>query len=206
MGSQRIKSFLGEGSAPVSSCMFVPYALKDHDSYYRKAKEAFDSMDIALDSIHLHDDPKAAANAAESIFIGGGNTFRLLKTLYDNGLVEIIRDRVSHGTPYIGTSAGSNVATASIRTTNDMPIVQPPTFDALRIVPFQINAHYLDPPTDSTHMGETRETRLREFHEENDTPVLGLREGSMVLVEGSQCTLLGLRPARVFRRDEPGVE
>jgi dipeptidase E len=149
---------------------------------------------------------RADVESAEAVFVGGGNTFRLLKQMYELDLIEAIRERVRGGLPYIGSSAGTNVATPSIRTTNDMPIVFPPTFDALGLVPFQINPHYLDPDPGSTHKGETREDRIREFHEENTTPVVGLREGSMIRVEGDAATLIGDRPARIFRRGEAPYE
>ncbi len=143
---------------------------------------------------------------AEAISVGGGNTFRLLSALVELDLVEPIRRRVAGGMPYIGTSAGSNVACQSIKTTNDMPIVYPPTFDGLALVPFNLNPHYLDPDPNSSHMGETRETRIREFHELNEEPVLGLREGAMLRVEGERAELRGLRGSRLFRRGQEAQE
>jgi dipeptidase E len=137
------------------------------------------------------------------MFIGGGNTFRLLDTLYVEGLIEPIRRRVAGGMPYMGTSAGSNVAGATIRTTNDMPIVQPPTFEALGLVDFQINPHFVDADPDSTHKGETREQRLAEFHEENETPVVAIREGTALVVEDDRVTLVGERGGRLFLRGRP---
>lgn len=182
---------------------FVPFALQNHDAYTAKVRERLGRMDIDVVQVR----GRAEIDAAEAIFIGGGNTFRLLKRLYDDGLFEPIRDRVrNHGAPYIGSSAGTNVATVSIKTTNDMPIVYPPSFDGLGFVPFQINPHYLDPDPNSTHKGETREERIREFLEENDTPVVGLREGSMLRVEDDVVTLVGDRPARIFRRGAEPAE
>jgi len=186
--------------------LFVPYALKDHDGYTARARDAFGEIGYDLESIHELPDPLSAVNAAEAVFCGGGNTFRLLKTLYDRQLIEPIRARALDAMPYAGASAGANLACPTIRTTNDMPIVQPPSLDALRLVPFQINPHYIDADPSSTHMGETRETRIREFHEENATPVVGLREGAMLRVEGERVQLRGRAGARIFRLNEPPVE
>jgi len=186
--------------------LFVPFALKDRDAYAAKARAAFGEMGFGLDSLHEAADPHAAVAEAEGVFVGGGNTFRLLDMLYRLDLLPILRERVAAGMPYSGASAGANLAGPTIRTTNDMPIVQPPSFDALGLVRFQINPHYLDPDPSSTHMGETRETRIREFHEENAPPVIGLREGALLRVDGAHVTLLGRAGARVFRRGEEPVE
>jgi dipeptidase E len=188
--------------AGCTSVGFVPFAHHDHDGYTARVRERFAAMNIDITQV----ESRADVESAEAIFIGGGNTFRLLKDLYDRDLMTALRDRVLGGMPYIGSSAGTNVATPSIKTTNDMPIVYPPTFDALAFVPFQINPHYLDPDPTSTHKGETREERLREFHEANDTPVVGLREGSMLWVEGDDVRLVGDRSARVFRVGTEPVE
>ena len=190
----------------VKRVLFVPYALLDRDGYAEIARSKFLQMGFALESIHRAPDPRKAVETAEAIFIGGGNTFRLLKNLYEHQLLEVIRVRVEAGMPYIGSSAGSVVACPTIKTTNDMPIVEPPSFNALGLAPFQINAHCLDPDPHSTHMGETREVRLREFHEENETPVVGIREGSMLRVENGVTTLKGSTGAKIFRRGEPPVE
>src|SRR4028118_1278670 len=146
------------------------------------------------------DGPGAAVRATDALFIGGGNTFRLLARLYEKDLLEPIRERVQAGMPYVGTSAGSNVACVTIRTTNDMPIVQPPSFDALNLVPFNLNPHYLDPDPKSTHMGETREERLLQFLEENDKIVVGLREGAMLRIADCSVRLEGKASARIFQR------
>jgi dipeptidase E len=186
--------------------MFVPYALKDHDGYTARARDAFREMGYELESIHERPDSLTAVHQAQAVFCGGGNTFRLLNALYERRLLEPIRARVLEGMPYAGASAGANLACPTIRTTNDMPIVEPPALVALNLVPFQINPHYTDPDPSSTHMGETRETRIREFHEENTAPVIGLREGAMVRVEGERVQLKGRAGARIFRRGLPAVE
>ena len=193
-----IRLFLGG----VKHVAFVPFALFDRDAYTAKVRERLGRMGFDVTQVRS----RAEIDDAESIFVGGGNTFRLLKTLYDRDLLDLIRKRVRAGLPYVGSSAGSVIASPTIRTTNDMPIVAPPSFDALGFLPFQLNCHYLDPDPLSTHQGERRETRIREFHEENATPVLGLREGSMLRVEGEVVTLLSEKPARLFRRGEEPVE
>lgn len=197
-----IRNFLGD----VKRVLFVPYALFDRDQYAATAQARFQKMGYEMTSVHTAENPIAAVNETEAIFIGGGNTFRLLKTLYDVELIEPIRKRVSNGMPYIGSSAGSNVAAPTIKTTNDMPIVQPPSFDALNLVSFQINPHYLDPDPNSKHKGETREERIVQFLEENDTPVVGLREGAMLKIENGETMLRGSTGARIFRKGVEPVE
>ena len=191
----------------VSRVLFIPYALLDRDAYAARARERFARMGFGLDSIHdVASRPATAVEQAEAIFIGGGNTFRLLDALWRHALIEPIARRVRQGMPYIGSSAGSNVACVTIKTTNDMPIVQPPTFDALNLVPFNINPHYLDAIPGSTHMGETREERIAQFHEENLPPVVGLREGAWLRVDDRGVTLEGMTGARLFRRGQPPEE
>ena len=180
--------------------LFVPYALYDRDAYAATARGRFQKMGYDLTSIHTAANPQKALEDTDTVFIGGGNTFRLLKALYDFGILDPIRKRVNSGMPYIGSSAGSNVAGPTIKTTKDMPIVQPPSFDALGLVPFQISPHYLDPDPNSKHMGETQEERILQFLEENDTPVAGLREGAMVRVENDKAVLKGSSGARIFRK------
>jgi dipeptidase E len=197
-----IRDFLGD----LKRVLFVPFAIYDRDAYATSARERFARMGYDVSSVHSANDPVQAIADTEAIFVGGGNTFRLLKTLYDLNLLEPIRQRVAQGLPYIGSSAGSNIAGPTIKTTNDMPIVQPPSFDALGFVSFQINPHYLDPDPDSKHMGETREKRLQEFLEENETPVVALREGAMLRVENGKTTLKGSTGARIFRRGSEPVE
>jgi len=197
-----IRNFLGS----VKSVLFVPFALYDRDAYSSTARERFQTMGYGLESIHTAADAQQAVNDAEAVFIGGGNTFRLLKALYDMDVLQTIWRRVAEGMPYIGSSAGANVAGPTIKTTKDMPIVQPPSFDALGLVPFQISPHFLDPDPNSTHMGETQEERILQFLEENDTPVAGLREGAMVRVENGSHILKGSSGARIFRRGHDPVE
>jgi len=197
-----IRDFLGD----LKRVLFVPFALYDRDAYAATAKDRFNRLGYDLTSIHNAPNPVKAVNDTEAVFIGGGNTFRLLKCLYDFNLLEPIRRRVLDGMPYVGSSAGSNVAGPTIKTTKDMPIVQPPSFDALGLVPFQISPHFQDPDPNSTHMGETQEERILQFLEENDTTVAGLREGAMVRVENATTTLKGSSGARIFRKGQAPVE
>jgi len=197
-----IHDFLGD----LKRVLFVPFALYDRDAYAATAKDRFNRLGYDLTSIHNTPNPVKAANDTEAVFIGGGNTFRLLKCLYDFNLLEPIRRRVLDGMPYVGSSAGSNVAGPTIKTTKDMPIVQPPSFDALGLVPFQISPHFQDPDPNSTHMGETQEERILQFLEENDTTVAGLREGARVRVENATTTLKGSSGARIFRKGQAPVE
>ena len=198
-----MQAFLGPA---VRRVLFVPYALADRDAYHAKARQRFEALGVQLESIHQASDPRTAAAAAEAFFVGGGNTFRLLAELRRQGLLPVMRDVVRAGTPYMGSSAGSNVACATIMTTNDMPIVDPGGFDALGLVPFQINPHYLDPTPGSTHMGETREERLRQYHELNARPVVGLREGAWLRVQSGQVHLEGSSGARLFFAGKTPVE
>jgi len=190
-----MRTFLGDAHRVA----FVPFAAHDHDAYTTKVRERLARMD--LDVIGIDD-----LDRADAIFVGGGNTFRLLKTLYDRDLLATIRERVRAGLPYLGSSAGTVIAAPTMQTTNDMPIVEPPSFAALGLVDFQINPHYLDPDPQSTHRGETREERIREYLEENEGPVIGLREGSIIRVENDVTTLLGEKTARLFRRGQEPIE
>lgn len=200
--ASEIIDFLGA----VRRVLFVPFALANRDAYAAQARSRFAAMGFELDSLHEANEKGEAVSRAEAIFIGGGNTFRLLKTLYDFDLLQPIKERVVASMPYVGSSAGSNVAAPTIRTTNDMPIVEPPSFAALGLVNFQINPHYLDPDSNSRHMGETREERLLQYLEENETPVIGLREGAMIRVERGLAVLKGSSGARIFRRGEAPLE
>jgi dipeptidase E len=197
-----IKSFLGSARR----VLFFPFALHDRNAYASMVRKRFGAMGYSIESAHETAAPQKAVEETDAIFIGGGNTFRLLKALQDLDLIAVIRRKVSSGTPYIGSSAGSNVAGPTIKTTKDMPIVQPRSFDSLALVPFQISPHYLDPDPNSTHMGETQEERILQFLEENNTPVVGIREGAWLLCNDGTVTLKGQTGARIFRRDEAPVE
>src|SRR5262245_5030364 len=186
--------------------LFIPFALFDRETYAAKARERFRRMGYDLESAHSVSDPQRLVADADAIFIGGGNTFRLLKALYDYDLLRSLRDRVEQGTPFIGSSAGSIVACPTLKTTKDMPVVQPPSFDALHLVNFQISPHYLDPDPNSTHMGETQEERIAQYLEENDKPVVGLREDTLLRVHQGSIVLRGDSSARIFRRGHRPAE
>ena len=193
----------------VKTILFIPYARPSgisHDDYTEKVNDAFNKIDKNVKGIHTFDNPAEAIKKAEAIFVGGGNTFVLLNQLYKLNLIADLKKVVSEGTPYLGTSAGSNICGLTIKNTNDMPIIYPPNFNALGLVPFNINPHYLDPDRTSTHMGETRETRIKEFHCYNTQPVIGLREGSWLHVEGDSIILKGPLSARVFEYEKTPYE
>ncbi len=196
---------LAEFLVDARNLLFVPFALGDESAYGEKAVDRLERMGIAAGWADRTGDPVRQLAAASAVFVGGGNTFRLLDRLYSTGMLDAIRNAVRAGLPYVGTSAGSNVACPTIRTTNDMPIVQPPSFEALGLVPFQINPHYVDRDPDSSYQAETREQRLLEFLEENATPVVALRESAWLRVEGGEVLLQGAG-ARLYRRNEPPVE
>lgn len=180
---------------------FIPYARPgglSHDLYTEKVKSAFNKINKSVKGLHEFNNPIEAINKSKGIFVGGGNTFVLVNELYKHNLIEPLQKTVLLGVPYLGTSAGSNICGLTINTTNDMPIVYPPSFKTLALIPFNINPHYLDPDLSSTHMGETRETRIQEFHKFNTQPVVGLREGSYLTVKGKNITLNGPHTARVF--------
>ncbi len=190
--------------------LFIPYARPSGISYkwYTDiVAKALDQIGKKIVGVHTFENPIAALEKTQGIFTGGGNSFVLVDSLYRFGLMDKLREVINTGTPYLGTSAGSNIAGPSIRTTNDMPIVYPPSFDTLGIVPFSINPHYLDPDPTSTHKGETRETRIKEFHEFNASPVVGLREGSWIRVQNNETTLLGGGlSARIFEKGRDPYE
>jgi dipeptidase E len=182
---------------------FVPYALKDHDGYTQKVRDALSQVGVEVVGVHTTADPQAALAEAEVVFVGGGNSFRLAKTLQAYGLLEPVREGVAAGrTSYMGSSAGTNMSCPTLRTTNDMPIVEPSSFATFGLLPFQINPHYLDPDPASTHMGETREERITQFLEENDVVVLGMREGSWLRRRGDRLELGGTTGARLFAREQ----
>ena len=196
-----IKNFLSNKK----NVLFIPYARPNgisHDEYTNIARKRFKKMNINLTGINEYRNPKEVIKKQVAIFIGGGNTFVLLNELYKKDIINIIRDRVNEGMLYIGTSAGSNVAGKNIMTTNDMPIIYPPSFLSLNLVSFNLNPHYLDVDEDSHHMGETREVRIKEFHQFNNEYVVGLREGSMLYIENNEVILKGKTGARIFNKNE----
>lgn len=193
----------------VTTLLFIPYARPggiSHEAYTKTAADAFVKLGIKVQGIHEFENPINAIENAEAIFTGGGNTFLLVSELYRNNVLDGIEKVVHKGTPYLGTSAGSNICGLTMGTTNDMPIIYPPSFRTFGFVSFNINPHYLDPDTNSKHMGETRETRINEFHKFNPQPVLGLREGSWLAVNGNSIQLKGNLTARLFRQNQEPIE
>ena len=200
-----LKSFFNN----VTELLFIPYARPSgisYADYTLKVKTVFKEINIDVKGIHEFKTPKEAVKNAQVIFTGGGNTFELVNQLYKNEIIEVLQEVIENGTPYLGTSAGSNICGVSMMNTNDMPIVYPPSFKTLSCIPFNINAHYLDVDENSTHMGETRETRIEEFHIFNETPVLGLREGSWLSVKGEEIILKGNLSARLFQKGKEAKE
>lgn len=189
--------------------LFIPYARPggiSHEEYTAKVALAFAKIDKTVKGIHEFEDATTAIKNAEGIFTGGGNSFVLVAQLYKNNVMSVLAETIKNGTSYLGTSAGSNICGLTMQTTNDMPIIYPPSFQTLGLVPFNLNPHYLDPDLNSEHMGETRETRIKEFHAFNSVPVLGLREGSWLDVKGDKITLRGKLTARLFRQNQIPVE
>jgi len=192
-----------------STITFIPYARPggiSHDDYTQLVQTAFSKINKTVIGLHTFKDPMQGLESAEAIFTGGGNTFLLVQQLHQLELMKVLREKIMTGTPYMGTSAGSNIAGPSMKTTNDMPIVLPPSFDTLGVVNFNLNPHYLDPDTNSKHKGETRETRIKEFHIFNNTPVIGLREGNYIVVDGSRKILKGQGTARIFEAGKKPYE
>lgn len=192
-----------------SEIIFVPYARPggiSHDDYTSNVRSAFAKINKAVKGLHEFDNPIEAIENAQGIFTGGGNTFLLVTQLYKNKVMDVLANTVQNGTPYLGSSAGSNITGLTMQTTNDMPILYPPSFKTLGLIPFNLNPHYLDADLHSKHMGETRETRIKEFHAFNKTPVLGLREGSWLEVNGEEIVLKGALSARLFKQHETPTE
>ena len=189
--------------------LFIPYARPggiSHEEYTEKVTLAFAKINKKIKGIHEFEGPTTAIKNAEGIFTGGGNTFLLVTQLYKNDIVKVLAETVKNGIPYLGTSAGSVICGLTMQTTNDMPIIYPPSFQTLGLIPFNLNAHFLDADTQSKHMGETREMRIQEFHAFNTFPVLGLREGSWIEVKGDQLTLKGSLSARLFKQNSSPIE
>lgn len=199
-----IRDFLG----PIEEVLFVPYAgvSFSHEAYTARVGEAFAGVGVRVRSVSQVDDPVAAVRVAPAIVVGGGNSFELLRRMYQTGVLDAVRQRVRAGAPYLGWSAGSNLACPTIRTTNDMPVVEPPSLAALDLVPFQINPHYTDRVL-ANHGGETRDERIAEFLILNPAVrVLGLREGSWLRREGTSLLAGGPHAVRLFQRGQPPVE
>ena len=193
----------------VNTVAFIPYAMPGgicYNAYTEIVSKAFSKINIEVKGIHEYECPKEAILSAEAIFIGGGNTFELVNQLYKHDLINNLKLIIERGIPYLGTSAGSNICGVDMKNTNDMPIVYPPSFKTLGCLSFNINAHYLDPDKDSTHMGESRETRIKEFHVFNETSVLGLREGSWLSIENNKIILQGEHTARLFLQNQDPME
>jgi dipeptidase E len=203
---EHARDVIGELVPPGSRLLFLPYASADRDRYADVMAAALAPLSVSVRSAHRYRDPAAELGSCDAVFAGGGNSFRLLRALQAAGMVAALRASATAGLPYLGASAGTNMACPTLRTTNDMPIVQPESFDAIGLIPFQINPHYLDPDPASTHQGETRPQRIGEFLEENDVPVLGLREGSWLRVSGDTALVGGTGGARLFGRSQEARE
>ncbi len=193
----------------IDEIIFIPFARPggiSHDEYTETAVKFFRTFSIKVIGLHKFENQIEAIQNAKGFFTGGGNTFVLLKELHERNLLNVLKSEIEKGKPYLGTSAGSNIAGVNIKTTNDMPITYPPSFDAMGLIPFNLNPHYLDPDINSTHNGETRETRIKEFHSQNNIPVVGLREGSWLSIKGEQVSLEGKLTARIFEQDKNPYE
>jgi len=193
----------------VKNILFLPYARPQgisFDAYTEIAQQGFDFMGIKVTGIHSFDDPILAIEKAEAVFVGGGNTFVLVATLYQKGLMTPLKEAIEAGLLFLGTSAGSNICGPTMQTTNDMPIVDPASLKTLGSIPFNINAHYLDPDPTATHRGESRGTRIQEFHVFNELAVLGLREGSWLQVAGNSIVLKGTHRAALFQKGKDRID
>lgn len=193
----------------IDEIVFVPFARPSgisHDEYTAKARSFFETINIKVKGLHEFEDKTEALNSAKGYFTGGGNTFLLVKTLHEEGIMSVLKQNVESGKPYLGCSAGSNIGGLNMKTTNDMPIVYPPSFDCMGLVPFNLNPHYLDPNPDLKHNGETRETRIKEFLTQNDVKVVGLREGNWIRRIGDKITVEGNELTRIFEKDKEPYE
>jgi len=193
----------------VDEIIFIPFARPggiSHDDYTAKARSFFETINIKVKGLHEFENKTEALHSAQGYFTGGGNTFLLVKTLHEKGLMSVLKKNVESGKAYLGCSAGSNIGGQNMKTTNDMPIVYPPSFDCMGLVPFNLNPHYLDPNPDLKHNGETRETRIREFLTQNDTKVIGLREGNWIRRTGDKITVEGSEMTRIFEKDKEPYE
>jgi dipeptidase E len=211
-GGHYLEYLLPELSDHFQDCttiLFIPFARPSgisHDDYTAKVALAFAKINKTVKGIHEFEDASSAIKEAQAIFTGGGNTFLLVSQLYKNNIMDVLAETIKNGTPYLGTSAGSNICGLTMQTTNDMPIIYPPSFRTMELVPFNLNPHYLDDNPESEHMGETREARINEFHAFNNFPVLGLREGSWIEIKGDKITLKGNLTARLFRQNQNPTE
>lgn len=193
----------------IDEIVFVPFARPggiSHDDYTAKARAFFQTINIKVKGLHEFNDKIEALNQAKGFFTGGGNTFLLVKTLHEEGLMSVLKENVAGGKPYLGCSAGSNIGGQNMKTTNDMPIVYPPSFDCMGLVPFNLNPHYLDPNPDLKHNGETRETRIMEFLTQNDLKVVGLREGNWIRRINDTITVEGSELTRIFEKGKEPYE
>lgn len=204
-----IKLEIAELFEGIDDIIFIPFARPggiSHDDYTLKAKEFFNQLNIRVRGLHEFDDPVSALNSGKAYFTGGGNTFLLVKMLHEQELMTVLKENIENGKPYLGTSAGSNIGGLNMKTTNDMPIVYPPSFDCMGLVPFNLNPHYLDPHPDLKHNGETRETRIKEFLTQNDTRVVGLREGNWIRCIDHVIKVEGSEKTRIFEKDKEPYE
>ena len=193
----------------IDEIIFIPFARPggiSHDDYTQKAREFFATINIKVKGLHEFEDQKEALNQAKGFFTGGGNTFLLVKELHEKNLMQLLKENIEQGKSYLGCSAGSNIGGLNMKTTNDMPIVYPPSFDTMGLVPFNLNPHYLDPNPELKHNGETRETRIKEFLTQNETKVVGLREGNWIRKIGDQITVEGLELTRIFENGKEPYE
>lgn len=193
----------------IDEILFIPFARPSgisHENYTAKVSSFFSRLNIKVKGLHEFEDKVAAINNAPAYFTGGGNTFLLVKILHEHNLIQVLKENITNGKPYLGCSAGTNIGGLNMKTTNDMPIVYPPSFECMGLVPFNINPHYLDPNPDLKHNGETRETRLMEFLTQNDVKVVGLREGNWIRRIGNEIKVQGTELTRVFEKGKTPYE